>query len=261
MDPKNTIKNTKSFHVTLQIIIGGTFFLIVGLLSGFYLGKTLSNQNIPDRKKPFPTKSKEVSCTQDAKLCPDGLSVGRISPNCEFAPCPTAIIKEENDWKTYKTSKYEMLYPSSWTVQESCTAMMSIYYKDKPCLSSSDFKRIKTGEIIQEGDIEVEKTLSGMLIFVSLYKDDYPVYSPSLFCRPGGPDIIYECKEKTINKKMFPMKEIGLGEYNIDNIDNKEAYILDQNKIKASIVIFFTKENKEAAYSIFDKVLESFTLK
>jgi len=30
-----------------------------------------------------------VACTQDAKLCPDGSSVGRVPPKCEFAPCPT----------------------------------------------------------------------------------------------------------------------------------------------------------------------------
>jgi hypothetical protein len=29
-----------------------------------------------------------VFCTMDAKLCPDGSSVGRIPPSCEFAPCP-----------------------------------------------------------------------------------------------------------------------------------------------------------------------------
>ncbi|MEK7573481.1 MAG: PsbP-related protein [Patescibacteria group bacterium] len=28
------------------------------------------------------------ACTQEAKLCPDGSSVGRQGPNCEFAPCP-----------------------------------------------------------------------------------------------------------------------------------------------------------------------------
>ncbi len=34
--------------------------------------------------KPPPT-----ACTQEAKLCPDGSTVGRTGPNCEFAPCPT----------------------------------------------------------------------------------------------------------------------------------------------------------------------------
>ena len=30
-----------------------------------------------------------VFCTMEAKLCPDGSSVGRVPPSCEFAPCPT----------------------------------------------------------------------------------------------------------------------------------------------------------------------------
>lgn len=30
----------------------------------------------------------DVSCTQEAKICPDGSSVGRIGPNCNFAECP-----------------------------------------------------------------------------------------------------------------------------------------------------------------------------
>lgn len=29
-----------------------------------------------------------VACTMDAKICPDGSSVGRVGPNCEFAACP-----------------------------------------------------------------------------------------------------------------------------------------------------------------------------
>ena len=29
-----------------------------------------------------------VACTEEAKVCPDGSSVGRTEPNCEFAPCP-----------------------------------------------------------------------------------------------------------------------------------------------------------------------------
>ncbi|MCX6790919.1 MAG: hypothetical protein NTV62_01850 [Candidatus Gribaldobacteria bacterium] len=29
-----------------------------------------------------------VACTMEAMLCPDGSSVGRVGPNCEFAECP-----------------------------------------------------------------------------------------------------------------------------------------------------------------------------
>jgi len=28
------------------------------------------------------------ACTQEARVCPDGSSVGRSGPNCEFAKCP-----------------------------------------------------------------------------------------------------------------------------------------------------------------------------
>ncbi len=40
----------------------------------------VTNGNVPE---PQP-------CTQEAKLCPDGSSVGRTGPNCTFAPCPAA---------------------------------------------------------------------------------------------------------------------------------------------------------------------------
>ena len=39
----------------------------------------------------FPTGLKppaHVACTEEAKICPDGTAVGRIAPDCDFAPCP-----------------------------------------------------------------------------------------------------------------------------------------------------------------------------
>jgi hypothetical protein len=47
-----------------------------------------------------PEIVKEVSnndkfCSKDAKICPDGTTVGRnLENNCEFAHCPTAVVKE-----------------------------------------------------------------------------------------------------------------------------------------------------------------------
>ena len=29
-----------------------------------------------------------IGCTKEAKICSDGSTVGRIPPNCDFAPCP-----------------------------------------------------------------------------------------------------------------------------------------------------------------------------
>jgi hypothetical protein len=36
--------------------------------------------------KPVPP------CTKDVKVCPDGSSVGRVQPNCDFAPCPAVNV-------------------------------------------------------------------------------------------------------------------------------------------------------------------------
>ena len=34
------------------------------------------------------TQENKISCTEEAKVCHDGSSVGRTFPDCNFAPCP-----------------------------------------------------------------------------------------------------------------------------------------------------------------------------
>ena len=55
---------------------------------------------------------KPVACTTEAKICPDGSSVGRIAPNCDFAPCPDISA----GWETYKdvVNGIEMKYPATF---------------------------------------------------------------------------------------------------------------------------------------------------
>lgn len=36
------------------------------------------------------TSTEPQACNMDAKICPDGSSVGRTGPSCEFAACPPA---------------------------------------------------------------------------------------------------------------------------------------------------------------------------
>ncbi|GEM_PF-1544988 len=36
-----------------------------------------------------------VACTADAKMCPDGSWVGRVEPDCEFAPCPEDVCTKD----------------------------------------------------------------------------------------------------------------------------------------------------------------------
>jgi len=36
-----------------------------------------------------------IACIEEAKICPDGTAVGRVPPNCEFAPCPSTCVCPE----------------------------------------------------------------------------------------------------------------------------------------------------------------------
>ena len=49
-----------------------------------------------------------VACTMDAKVCPDGSSVGRVAPMCQFAKCPDAKIS----WK-FKDAKVKNNIPQT----------------------------------------------------------------------------------------------------------------------------------------------------
>ena len=43
-----------------------------------------------------PKEKKEIICTTDAKLCPNGSYVGRTGPNCEFiCPIPPDVQMED----------------------------------------------------------------------------------------------------------------------------------------------------------------------
>ena|SRR3990170_8270888 len=69
----------------------------------------------------------QKACIMDVKICPDGSSVGRSGPNCEFARCPTpkpspssTPSDETSNWKTYtnKIKGYLIKYPNEWQVSE-----------------------------------------------------------------------------------------------------------------------------------------------
>lgn len=43
--------------------------------------------------------SKQVACTMEAKLCPDGSAVGRTGPACEFPACPDSPSGDGAGWE------------------------------------------------------------------------------------------------------------------------------------------------------------------
>ncbi len=60
-------------------------------VSGFLILQNDNPSGDPANLKTFEISVKfpgNTSCTLEAKLCPDGSSVGRTGPDCAFAPCP-----------------------------------------------------------------------------------------------------------------------------------------------------------------------------
>lgn len=102
----------KGFGV-IYIFIG---ILIIAVVAGgaYSLGK--NSLKVGDSPK-------QVACTMDAKVCPDGSSVGRVGPNCEFTPCPSFSPKAtpyEESWQNYQSGQnidgIIMNYPKDWLV-------------------------------------------------------------------------------------------------------------------------------------------------
>lgn len=60
-------------------LLAGIVFIIVIGVGGFLYRNTFEH---PAVVTPDP-----IACTMEAKLCPDGTSVGRSGPNCVFAAC------------------------------------------------------------------------------------------------------------------------------------------------------------------------------
>ena len=96
----NNLKN-------IILIIGGLVLLGVVGMGGYYLGShNDKNNNSSDNRfvTTSPSPSTEgVACTMEAKICPDGSSVGRSGPNCEFMTCPSDKTAQ-SDWKMFLAS-------------------------------------------------------------------------------------------------------------------------------------------------------------
>src|SRR3989344_6941774 len=101
------------------LIILVIILAVAGIFGAYYLGtqKPDSTQIFPSEKPESPKKDSGNSCTMDAKICPDGTSVGRTGPNCEFAPCPGETSgTDASGWKTYTNTTYgfSIKYPPSY---------------------------------------------------------------------------------------------------------------------------------------------------
>lgn len=98
-------------------------FVLAVVMSASIIGYALDQYFTPE----------PVACTEDAKVCPDGSTVGRIPPDCEFAPC-SEITDPTADWRTYRNEEYgyEVRYPEDWVITTS-VGSLAIGGEATPC--------------------------------------------------------------------------------------------------------------------------------
>jgi hypothetical protein len=77
-----------SKKIGLEIGIG--ILVLMTLTLGFLFWK-MGNFDASFGSVNYLPKNQQKACTMEAKLCPDGSSVGRSGPNCEFAACPEIV--------------------------------------------------------------------------------------------------------------------------------------------------------------------------
>ena len=104
------------------------------LVESLYIITTVSKKQAAPITPP-PTEP--VFCTADAMLCPDGSSVGRVAPNCDFSPCPKAETpKPDNtaNWKTYTNSSggYKFSYPNNLDIEQKDEEVIVWQDKNRP---------------------------------------------------------------------------------------------------------------------------------
>ena len=150
----STIAGITIFIVVAAFAFGGVFAY------EYYLKSQIPNPN--DQQNP--NDQNQTACTTDAKICPDGSSVGRSGPNCEFTACP--IVNQTAEWKTFTSDKYsfEIKFPINEMLSQDDISMQERdFYKD------SSYKEIFVAMLKYGCDLYVYPNIDDN--FLSIIKD------------------------------------------------------------------------------------------
>lgn len=131
-----------------------------------------------------------VACTKEAKVCDDGSVVGRVGPDCEFAPCP--ILPAEPEWLEFKVSELEGV-PSVYTFASKIPDHFAVEY-------IPGIEAINIYDSRETGESSLERSQ----IFIRYFKADsfLTLATVSIFSRDnatlhGRPAVVYDIEKKT----------------------------------------------------------------
>lgn len=91
--PEVTPQPSQKPFVSTALVV---FIMILLTAFSYFVGyKRGELKNAGPNVEVLPSPPLERACTLEAKICPDGSSVGRTGPNCEFSACPTTSSSSE----------------------------------------------------------------------------------------------------------------------------------------------------------------------
>lgn len=112
--------------------------------------------------KNIPVEIQPVACTADAMICPDGSSVGRTGPNCEFATCP--YVASASSTKTFfdKTLGLEFSYVDNFYISNDLAKYIHpVEWPPQADVSYAPFNCKTTGSVIAANGKTELMTISG----------------------------------------------------------------------------------------------------
>ncbi len=155
-------------------LLAGIIFIIVIGVGGFLYRNTFEH---PVATAPLP-----VACTMEAKLCPDGTSVGRSGPNCTFAPC---ALPNAEDAAIHLAFVIPTGYTANADAIGSDETLRAVF--DKPAKGD-----VPHSIIIRRYAIEAGKTATSTIL-------SHTMYEPS----GNTPKALSEFTKKNFNGKTF----------------------------------------------------------
>ena len=111
-----------------QLIAGIVLIIVVG--AGAFIYRNMMERPL--------TPDGVTACTLEAKVCPDGTSVGRQGPNCEFAVCAPPNIE-------LSEARIGFVLPAGYTqVASGAPSQETLRIFSKPSASASADSRVRS---------------------------------------------------------------------------------------------------------------------
>lgn len=209
--PQPTV--SKQSSQKLLLVVSGAV-LLFAVAAGLFLMNQKPPMDDPTpiaNATPQPTEE-PTACTMDAKICPDGSSVGRVAPSCEFEACPG---EGDATKKTYEDERLSFTYPAGWVVKEDGGFIQ--VYEDQENADLGGVNYFMSISVVDAETINVQKFL------------DEPVGTRT---EEGDQIFVTKLKDLTISGNLAVMTgtEVGAGSAT-DASPGWTVYIKDGSKV------------------------------